>query len=135
MGVQINPFIPKPWTPFQWAPLATAKALEGRVKILRNRLKKIPNIVLRVESPRQALYQAILSRGDRRLGKAILQVAQQNGRWSGALAKAGLSEDFYALRERLSDEIFPWDVTYHGVRKSRLRALYEEAVRGQQPTK
>jgi radical SAM superfamily enzyme YgiQ (UPF0313 family) len=130
INVQVNPFVPKPWTPFQWAPVVSTKTLQHRVKILQNRLKKIPNVILRIESPRQALYQAILSRGDRRLGNAILQAALQNGQWSGALANAGLDEDFYALRERLSDEIFPWEVTYHGVQKSRLRALYEEAILG-----
>ncbi len=129
LGVQVNPFVPKPWTPFQWAPMEAQKVVEKRVRILRTSLGKIPNLILRIESPRQALYQALLSRGDRRVGDVILRVAQQAGRWSGAMEKHQSEFALYALRERNPDETFPWDVVDHGVEKRRLWDLYLRSMK------
>ncbi|MFC1834504.1 radical SAM protein [Thermodesulfobacteriota bacterium] len=128
IGVQVNPFVPKPWTPFQWAPMAGAKELERRISILRKALGKEPNVVLRIESARHALYQSILSRGDRRLAPVLLRVAEQQGRWSGALKREGVDPDFYARRERDADETFPWDIVDHGVSKQTLRQIYDKAL-------
>jgi len=128
LSVQVNPFIPKPWTPFQWAPMATAAALENRIGIIRRGLKKQPNLVLRFESLREARFQALLSRGDRRVAPMILQVALQQGRRSGVFRAGGLDPDFYTLRERAPDEIFPWEITDHGVSRETLRKVYVEAL-------
>ncbi|MEJ2716057.1 MAG: radical SAM protein [Deltaproteobacteria bacterium] len=128
LGVQINPFIPKPWTPFQWAGMAPRTILEERIRMIRGRLAREPNVVLRVESPRLAAFQAVLSRGDRRLGPAILRIAQQQGRWAGVFKREKIDPSFYALRERGSEEILPWDVIDHGISKQHLRNVYERAL-------
>jgi radical SAM superfamily enzyme YgiQ (UPF0313 family) len=129
IGVQVNPFVPKPWTPFQWAAMAAAKTLEQRIRIIRNGLKRLPNVKIRVESVRQAGYQAFLSRGDRRTAGVILRVATQSGKWSGAFKKEQIDPDFFAHRERLGDEIFPWDVVDHGVSKERLWQIFSSAMK------
>jgi radical SAM superfamily enzyme YgiQ (UPF0313 family) len=128
IGVQVNPFVPKPWTPFQWAPMASARTLERRVKIIRDGLKSQPNVVLRVESIKQAFVQAVLSRGDRRIATALLSAASQQGRWAGVFKKEGIDADFYALRERDEHEIFPWDVIDHGKSKKALWHVYASAI-------
>ncbi len=133
LGVQVNLFVPKPWTPFQWAPMEARKVMEKRARMLRTSLGKLPNLILRIESPRQALYQALLSRGDRRVGDIILRVAQQDGRWSGILEKYRSEFGFYALRERSIDETFPWDVVDHGVKKRRLWELYLRSMKSACP--
>jgi radical SAM superfamily enzyme YgiQ (UPF0313 family) len=127
IAVQVNPFVPKPWTPFQWAAMAPPRVLQNRMKIIQEGLRRYPNIVVRVESHKQASIQAFLSRGDRRISAAILRAAKQAGRWSGVFKKEGIIPDFYVLRERNADEIFPWDVTDHGLKKESLRKIFEKA--------
>jgi radical SAM superfamily enzyme YgiQ (UPF0313 family) len=129
IAVQVNPFVPKPWTPFQWAAMAPDRVLGKRMKIIQDGLRKHPNIIVRTESYKQAAIQAFLSRSDRRISGAILRAAQQGGRWSGVFKQEGIDPDFYVLRERAADEIFPWDVTDHGVSKETLRKIFEKAMR------
>lgn len=128
IGVQVNPFVPKPWTPFQWAAMAPRATLERRVRIIRDGLKQQPNLVLRVESIREAAVQAVLSRGDRRLAGALLRAAGKKASWAGILRQEGLDPAAYALRERGEHEILPWDVTDHGIRKEALRRIYAKAL-------
>ncbi len=128
IGIQVNPFIPKPWTPFQWAPMERSATLQKRVKIIHAGLGKQPNIVVRVESIRQAARQGVLSRGDRRVAQALHQMAIQNTARPDVFKSEGVDPAFYLYRERSSDEIFPWDVTDHGVRKDVLWRIFVKAV-------
>jgi radical SAM superfamily enzyme YgiQ (UPF0313 family) len=128
LGVQINPFIPKPWTPFQWASMAAPAVLGKRIRAIRQRLGKEANVVLRVESPRLAAFQAVISRGDRRIGPALLRAARQQGRWTDVFKREKIDPTFYALREREAEEIFPWDFIDHGISKQHLRKVYERAL-------
>jgi radical SAM superfamily enzyme YgiQ (UPF0313 family) len=128
ISVQVNPFVPKPWTPFQWAGMTPPAILERRVKVIREGLKHQPNVVLRVESIKEALAQAVLSRGDRRLARALLRAAGQEARWQTIFKKEGLDPAFYALRERGQHELLPWDVTDHGVPKQALWRIYSKAM-------
>lgn len=128
ISVQVNPFVPKPWTPFQWVAMAPPRVLAHRMKIIHDGLKRHPNLTIRTESHKQATIQAFLSRGDRRISRAILAAAKQAGRWSGVFAKEGIHEEFYVNRERARDELFPWDATDHGVKKASLRKIYVKAL-------
>lgn len=128
IGVQVNPFIPKPWTPFQWAPMERSSTLQKRVKIIQAGLGKQPNLVVRVESIRQAMRQGVLSRGDRRVAHALHQMAIQNTARQDIFKSEGVDPAFYLYRERSSDEIFPWDVTDHGVRKDVLWRMFVKSV-------
>jgi len=128
IGVQLNPFVPKPWTPFQWAAMAQPRVIEQRLRIIRDRLRREPNLVVRAESARHALEQAVLSRGDRKVGEAVLATARQGGRWSGVFRSTKIDPAFYALRERSLSEILPWDVVDHGVRKATLGRIYTNSL-------
>jgi radical SAM superfamily enzyme YgiQ (UPF0313 family) len=126
IAVQVNPFVPKPWTPFQWAAMAPVSVLKKRIDNLRKALGKIPNVVLRQESVRDARIQAILSRGDRRIADMLL--AESSGR--PVMKNIGRSTelDFLAFRKRDPAEIFPWDVVDHGISKTKLYKIYEKAL-------
>jgi radical SAM superfamily enzyme YgiQ (UPF0313 family) len=128
IGIQVNPFIPKPWTPFQWAPMASSSILQKRVRIIQAGLAKEPNLVVRVESIRQAASQGVLSRGDRRVAKALHHIAIQNSSPQEAFKKEGIDPAFYLYRERSADEIFPWDVTDHSMKKETLWRIFAKAI-------
>ena len=129
LSVQVNPFIPKPWTPFQWAAVTQRNTLEGRINILRNGLKKISNMSLRIEYGRDFFIQALLSRCDRDLGQKILNI-DPKGKWTvQGLDKAGVNLGEHIYRERTENEILPWDIVDHGVSKQVLWKIYREATR------
>ncbi|AFM27255.1 radical SAM protein [Desulfomonile tiedjei] len=126
IAVQVNPFVPKPWTPFQWAAMAPVSVLKKRIDSLRKALAKVPNVVLRQESVRDARIQAILSRGDRRIADMLL--AESSERPVMKNIGRGTELDFLAFRERESGEIFPWDTVDHGISKTKLYRVYEKAL-------
>jgi radical SAM superfamily enzyme YgiQ (UPF0313 family) len=128
ISVQLNPFVPKPWTPFQWAAMLPGTVLEKRINLIRKGLKNLPNVILRAESYKLAYIQGVLSRGDRRIAKYILGAAENGNRWSSIVRKNAAAMDFFALRERGLDEIFPWDVTDHGVSKKTLSNIYLKSI-------
>ncbi len=128
IGVQVNPFVPKPWTPFQWAPMTQSQTLRKRVKIIQAALGKEPNLKVRIESIRQATIQGVMSRGDRRVGIALSQIAAGTRSLHGAMTSEHIDRDFYLYRQRSSDEIFPWDVTDHGVTKQALWRIFASAI-------
>ena len=69
MTVSLNPFVPKPWTPFQWDPMEDARTLKRKMALLRDASASILGPVeLDAESPREAYFQTMVSRGDRRVG-------------------------------------------------------------------
>ena len=115
----INPFIPKPQTPFQWCPMAPLKDLNRKMRFLRKALGAIPNVEANFKSPRQESLQALLSLGDRRLEPAMLDMARGQALRS-ALDRHGLDLDFYIHRIRSIDEILPWDVIDNGMKKKLL---------------
>jgi radical SAM superfamily enzyme YgiQ (UPF0313 family) len=72
----INPFIPKPGTPFQWCPMASQKELHRKMRYLQKEMGRMPNVEVRCKSPRQERLQALLSLGDRRLAPAMVMMAR-----------------------------------------------------------
>jgi radical SAM family uncharacterized protein len=154
VNVSVNTFVPKPHTPFQWAPLASSRSIRQKQALLRRELRG-GGLKLDYTDPEESLLEAVLARGDRRLS-AVIEQAWRNGArfdawgdqrdfsaWMRAFgsraafgseatfAKAGRDPDFYASRERRPDELFPWDVISIGVRKQYLRAEYERSQRGE----
>jgi radical SAM superfamily enzyme YgiQ (UPF0313 family) len=128
IGVQVNPFVPKPWTPFQWAAMHGRKDLDERVRFLVRELRKEPNVVVRPEPALQAVMQGFLSRGDRRIEKALLHAAIYDSRWRKGFKKDSAFMAWYMHRERFPDEIFPWDVMDHGMTKETLWKIYKKSV-------
>lgn len=127
--LSVNPFIPKPFTPLQWAAMDSPKQLKRKVATLRGRLQRQPHLVLHVESLRSAQLQGLLARGDRRLGRCLPKLAAGETP-ANACRAHGLSEDYYTTRQRTRDEILPWSIIDSGVRADYLWREYESALAG-----
>ncbi|MEJ2469894.1 MAG: radical SAM protein [Desulfuromonadales bacterium] len=127
LQLSVNPFIPKPWTPLQWAPMERRATLEKKYRVLQKRLRSRPNIDLNLESLRQSEIQGFLARGDRRVGRTIPWLAAGES-LKAACRREGLDSDFYLHRERDAEELFPWDIIEQGVQRSFLREEYTQAL-------
>ncbi len=81
LTLSVNSFSPKPWTPLQWEPMEEMAILRDKFALLKKRLARLPRITVDTESPREAYYQTLLSRGDRRTGQILLEAHQNGGDW------------------------------------------------------
>lgn len=130
LTLSINPFVPKAWTPFQYHPFDEVGILKKKFKYLRQGLSRIANLKIMGEKPDNAFMQAVLARGDRRLAPAIVEYAKSGGNWPQILRKSGLSAEHYVARSRGRDELFPWEVIDHGIKRDYLWAEYRRALAG-----
>ncbi len=130
MTVSLNPFVPKPHTPFQRAPLVPLKALRERIRIVQDGLRRIPNLRFHPEPPRRALVQAVLSRGDRQTADLILAAHRAGGNWPQAL-KAHPPDPDRLHRELPQDAPQAWEIVDPGVRRT---FLEREARRARSAT-
>jgi len=128
--LSINCFVPKPWTPFQWHPMDEEKSLRDKLKRIKKALRPEPNIDVLSDRPKSAHIQGLLSRGDRRVAEILLAVFKNGGRWPPAFKETGAAPEFYTLRQRGPDEIFPWDVLDPGIDKGYLWKEYRRALEG-----
>jgi radical SAM superfamily enzyme YgiQ (UPF0313 family) len=126
--LSVNPFVPKPATPFQWIPLEEVGELKRKLKILQRGIKGEHGMELIYDLPKWAYVQALLSKGDRRVGKILMAAQHREGDWGGALRETSINPDFYVYRKRDLDEIFPWDFIDHGVPKEVLKKEYIKAM-------
>ncbi len=117
LTLSINPFVPKPFTPFQWLPMNDLKDTEFKLKQIKSALKSIKGIEVLVESVKEAYIQAVLARGDRRLGELLIKAHNNGGPkgWRTAIKGSQLDESFYLYRERSKSEILPWQHIDTGV--------------------
>lgn len=137
--VSVSSFVPKPHTPFQWEPQDKIEVLREKQKYLRNLLKD-KKIVFNYHSPEVSFLEAVVSRGDRRLGKVLKSAWEKgckfdswdeffkNKTWLEAFAENNVDPTFYAYRKREQDEVFPWDMIDVGVTKSFLYKEFEKAI-------
>ena len=124
--LSVNPFIPKPFTPFQWAKMADKKYLDAALKILRTKLKIFRDVEIISESLKSAEIQAILSRGDEKLAELVAK-SDSIKKFRELLKENKIDEDFYLRRERNFDEIFAWDFLDMGMSKKYLLAELKKA--------
>jgi len=118
--LSVNPFIPKPFTPYQWERMEDTKSLNGKIKKIKSGLKGVSNINIIHELPKWAFVQALLSRGDRRIGELLYKCYELNGDWFKTFRETNINPEFYVYRERDFDEILPWDHIDSGIRKDYL---------------
>ena len=138
-------FVPKPFTPFQWAPMMPrAKYLEhaGYAKDHFRKMRNIKRMKFAYHDEDISLIEGIYARGDRRLSALVLEVYKRGGifdawteffsmdRYTGSLADLGIDQEFYLTRERSVDEILPWDHLDCGVSKAFLAREWERAKQG-----
>jgi radical SAM family uncharacterized protein len=126
--LSVNPFVPKPATPFQWVPLEDVGELKRKLKIIQRGLKGEKGIEMIHDLPKWAYVQALLSKGDRRVGKILMAAHHCQGDWGKALRETSINPDFYVYRKRDLDEIFPWDFIDHGIPKEVLKKEYIKAM-------
>jgi len=139
--VSTSCFVPKPHTPFQWAPQVPMEEYLRRVELLRGALRS-KAITYNWHSPEQGYIEAVLARGDRRLG-GVIEAAWRGGarldswseffrldRWQAAFEECGLDPDFYALRERRHDETLPWSLVTAGVSDEHLLSELKASLAG-----
>jgi radical SAM family uncharacterized protein len=127
--LSVNPFIPKPATPFQWAPLEEVGELKKKLKMIQRGIQREGGMEMIHDLPKWAYVQALLSRGDRRVAKILMASHRHHGDWSQAFRETDINPDFYVYRKRDLDEIFPWDFIDHGIPKERLREEYVKAMK------
>jgi radical SAM superfamily enzyme YgiQ (UPF0313 family) len=127
--LSVNPFIPKPATPFQWVPLEEVGELKKKLKMIQQGVRGESGMEMIHDLPKWAYIQALFSRGDRRVGKILTATHRSRGDWRQALRETSINADFYVYRKRDLDEIFPWDFIDHGISKERLKEEYLKAMK------
>jgi len=130
LTLSVNPFVPKAWTPFQYHPFADLAVLKKRLKYLRRSLGAVANLKIMGEKPERAFLQATLARGDRRMAPALLKYAIGGGNWYQVFIKGNVQPEGYAMRPRDRNELFPWEIIDHSIKKDYLWAEYQRALAG-----
>ena len=136
-------FVPKPFTPFQWASMHDPEDYIARAKVVNDTVKEQLNrksIKYNWHEADVTVLEGVLARGDRKVGNVIRTVYERGGifdawseyfdyqRWLDAFAECGVDMDFYTKRERSLDEVFPWDFIDTGVTKEFLKREWNNAV-------
>src|SRR5882762_5738959 len=133
LTLSISSFVPKPWTPFQWAPFDEPRDLEAKLEAIKQGARRLSVRVVH-ENPREAGLQALLARGDRRVADFIELAARLEGDWRRALREWSGSAAFYTQRPRPEAEVFPWDHFDVGVKKPGLLREWQRAGLGEPAT-
>ena len=130
LTLSINPFIPKPFTPFQWMAMDHQKSVEKKLQYIKKSLQKNRRIEVLVESPKEAYIQGVLARGDRRLGKVLAACALDRGSKSfkSEMKRAGLDMDNCNYRERKFEDYLPWSHLDMGLRNGYLEQEWQRAI-------
>ena len=130
LTLSINPFIPKPFTPFQWMAMDNQKMVEKKLQYIKKALQKNRRIEVLVESPKEAYIQGVLARGDRRLGAVLAACAADRGSKSfkSEMKAAGLDMDDMNYRERSFDEFLPWSHLDMGMDEGYLEMEWKRSV-------
>jgi radical SAM superfamily enzyme YgiQ (UPF0313 family) len=125
----VNPFVPKPGTPYQWLPMEDPKETDRKLQYLRKAFARMPNVDAICKSARTGAVQSALALGDRRVASALEATVTQGLDLRRALRETGLDPAFYLFRGRARDEVLPWDLVDNGVSKD---YLWKELERSRQ---
>ena len=133
-------FVPKGFTPFQWVGQDSIDEFFEKIQAVKGEVRD-PKVKFQYHEPYVSRMEAVLARGDRRIGKLLLR-AYENGQifdgwseffrydvWVKSMEEAGIDGDFYANRERDFDEVLPWDFIDIGVKKAYLKREYEKSMK------
>lgn len=135
-------FVPKPFTPFQWAPMNTKQQFLDKAHMVNDEFKAQLNrksLKYNWHEADVTVLEGVFARGDRRVGKVILNAYKKGciydawgeyfdyDKWLDAFAEEGLSIDFYTTRERDTEELLPWDFINIGVTKQFLKREWQRA--------
>ena len=139
-------FVPKPFTPFQWAGMFRKEDYLDKAKVVKEEIRAQLNqksIKYNYHEADVTVLEGILARGDRKVAD-VLEAAYKKGAifdswseyfrydlWMEAFEELGIDPEFYTLRERSLEEIFPWDFISIGVTKNFLKREWEKAMKGE----
>jgi radical SAM superfamily enzyme YgiQ (UPF0313 family) len=125
LTLSLTPLVPKPHTPLMWMGMEEPKSLSRKIRAITSPLKKVGGISVIAEPPKWSYIQALISRGDRRVFDIIRRAASLEDDWKSALRETSINPDFYVLRTRERDELFPWDFINYGLNKDNLYRRYQ----------
>jgi radical SAM superfamily enzyme YgiQ (UPF0313 family) len=124
--LSVSPFVPKPFTPFQWSAMAGLDILKTRIRRLKKTLEK-EGMKIFHDTPKHAHMQGLFSLGDRRVFRALEQMTHADD-YVSACRDAKIDPAYYIFREKTPDEKLPWDFIDAGVKKERLWNEYQKAI-------
>jgi len=114
----VNPFVPKPGTPYQWLPMEDPKETDRKLQFLRKAFGRMANVDAVIKSARTGVSQSILALADRRVADALEHSAVQGVDLRRGMKAVGLDPGFYLFRGRGREEVLPWDIVDNGVSKA-----------------
>ena len=135
-------FVPKAFTPFQWVAQDTIDEFKRKAYLVKDSIRD-NKVVFNYHDPELSYIEAVFARGDRRLSKLLIKAWEKGckfdgwsehfnyGIWMEAFEEGEIDGDFYALRQRETDEVFPWDFINPGVSKEYLIKEYKKAMTGE----
>ena len=141
--VSASNFVPKPWTPFQWEPQDSEDEFMEKHNYLMAGLGPIKGVTFNYHDTETSVLECVFARGDRRVGRLLLEAYNLGCRfdgwsehfradlWDKAFENTGIDKDFYTIRKREYDEVFPWDIIDCGITKSFLIRENQKALRGE----
>ena len=136
--VSTSILVPKPFTPFQWAPMARPEIVDERIKAVRGAIKS-RSIVYNYHEQETSFMEAVFARGDRRTCDVLIKAFEKGAKfdgwseyfnmeiWNEAMEECNLDSEFYVYREREYDEILPWDFIDIGVNRKYIERENEKA--------
>ena len=140
--VSTSILVPKPFTPFQWAPMARPEIVDERIKAVRGAIKS-RSIVYNYHEQETSFMEAVFARGDRRTCDVLIKAFEKGAKfdgwseyfnmeiWKEAMEECNLDADFYVYREREYDEILPWDFIDIGVNRKYMERENEKAKKAE----
>jgi radical SAM family uncharacterized protein len=143
LGISLSTFVPKPHTPFQWTAQDREDLIHTKRDIVKNGVAK-RGLKVSWQDSKASLLEAVISRGDRRIGKVIYQAWKLGSafdawsehfnfeKWQQAFNECGIDPSFYAHRERSQDEILPWSHINTGMTPAFLKREYQKALKGEE---
>ncbi len=141
--ISVNCFAPKPWTPFQYHPFGVSemlpeqvsrssnqviKGLKDKISFLKKELSGLANVSTTFDNPEHVLFQAVLARGDRRIGQLLIDMAASSISWKRAMKRNGLNAEQFATRQYGERSFLPWRIIDHSIDDSYLWKEYCKAL-------
>jgi radical SAM superfamily enzyme YgiQ (UPF0313 family) len=129
LRISVNPFIPKPHTPFQWCGMDDKEELKRKLSIIAFGVRDLKGVHFERKSVRQAILQGIFSLGNRKGGEALFYWINNDLNLRQAWKKAGVDPNLIVFKSKSLDSFLPWDIIDSGVSKRHLREEYQKAKR------
>lgn len=142
LTVSTSILVPKPFTPFQWAPMERIEIVNKKINAVKDSIKS-KCIVYNYHEQKTSVMESVFARGDRRLCDVLIKAFEKGAKfdgwgqyfryriWMEAMEECNLDVDFYAYRERSYDEILPWDFIDIGVNRKYLEIENEKAKKAE----